>query len=139
MSSEAVTREDLKNVLNKVLPPKVSSVDYVVEEGTSGIWTYRKWNSGIAECWGEYPLAYTSFLAWGSALYYTQPYRSLSFPSGLFVDIPVVNGARVRGVDGWFGVESINKDTLNNLYMMRPTSVGAGTTNIGIIAKGRWK
>ena len=26
--------------------------DYIVEEGTSGIWTYRKWNSGIAECWG---------------------------------------------------------------------------------------
>lgn len=25
--------------------------DYIVEQGTSGIWTYRKWNSGIAECW----------------------------------------------------------------------------------------
>ena len=25
--------------------------DYVVEQGTSGIWAYRKWNSGIAECW----------------------------------------------------------------------------------------
>lgn len=25
--------------------------DYVVAQGTSGIWTYRKWNSGIAECW----------------------------------------------------------------------------------------
>lgn len=24
--------------------------DYVVAQGTSGIWTYRKWNSGIAEC-----------------------------------------------------------------------------------------
>lgn len=27
--------------------------DYVVEQGESGIWTYRKWNSGIAECWGN--------------------------------------------------------------------------------------
>ena len=25
--------------------------DYVVEQGTSGNWKYRKWNSGIAECW----------------------------------------------------------------------------------------
>ena len=25
--------------------------DYVVEQGTSGIWTYRKWDSGVAECW----------------------------------------------------------------------------------------
>ena len=27
--------------------------DYVIEQGTSGIWTYRKWASGIAECWGN--------------------------------------------------------------------------------------
>ena len=26
--------------------------DFPVAVGTSGIWTYRKWNSGIAECWG---------------------------------------------------------------------------------------
>lgn len=26
--------------------------DYVVEQGTSDNWTYRKWNSGIAELWG---------------------------------------------------------------------------------------
>ena len=25
--------------------------DYIVEQGTIGIWTYRKWSSGIAECW----------------------------------------------------------------------------------------
>lgn len=29
----------------------IQPVDYVVEQGTSGIWTYRKWASGIAECW----------------------------------------------------------------------------------------
>lgn len=26
--------------------------DYIVEQGTSGIWTYCKWNSGRAELWG---------------------------------------------------------------------------------------
>lgn len=25
--------------------------DYVVQQGTQGEWTYRKWNSGFAECW----------------------------------------------------------------------------------------
>lgn len=29
-------------------------VDFVIEQGISGIWTYRKWSSGIAECWGYY-------------------------------------------------------------------------------------
>lgn len=28
--------------------------DYIVAQGTSGIWTYRKWNSGIAECRCKY-------------------------------------------------------------------------------------
>ena len=27
--------------------------DFVVEQGTTGIWTWRKWYSGIAECWGK--------------------------------------------------------------------------------------
>ena len=27
--------------------------DYVLEQGTSGIWTYRKWSSGICEYWGK--------------------------------------------------------------------------------------
>lgn len=29
-----------------------ATTDYIVAQGTSGIWTYRKWNSGIAELWG---------------------------------------------------------------------------------------
>lgn len=32
---------------------QADEADYIVEQGTSGIWTYRKWNSGIAECWGR--------------------------------------------------------------------------------------
>ena len=51
MSSEVVTKEDLKKILNKILPS--TAVDYIVEEGTSGIWTYRKWNSGKVELWGH--------------------------------------------------------------------------------------
>ena len=27
--------------------------DYIVEQGTSGIWYYRKWSSGLAEYWGK--------------------------------------------------------------------------------------
>ena len=36
--------------------------DYIVEQGTSGIWTYRKWNSGIAECWLSEPWTYNGSL-----------------------------------------------------------------------------
>ena len=37
--------------------------DYVVEQGTSGIWTYRKWNSGNAECWGNVSITPTNVSA----------------------------------------------------------------------------
>ena len=34
-------------------------VDYVVSYGIDGIWTYRKWHSGVAECWGTLEVATT--------------------------------------------------------------------------------
>lgn len=34
--------------------------DYVVEEGTSGKWTYRKWASGVAEAWGTVTITLTN-------------------------------------------------------------------------------
>ena len=37
--------------MNKLLNKEDN--DYIVEQGTSGIWTYRKWSSGVAECWGR--------------------------------------------------------------------------------------
>jgi hypothetical protein len=33
------------------LPTSNYMSDYVVAQGTSGDWSYRKWNSGKAECW----------------------------------------------------------------------------------------
>lgn len=35
------------------------AADYIVSQGTSGIWTYRKWASGVAECWLESELTLT--------------------------------------------------------------------------------
>lgn len=43
-----------------------SAVDYVETQGTSGIWTYRKWHSGIAECWGRKTVSTAVTSAWGN-------------------------------------------------------------------------
>lgn len=32
--------------------------DYIVQNGTSGIWTWEKWNSGKAVCWGIFDVYY---------------------------------------------------------------------------------
>ena len=53
--------------------------DYVTEEGTSGIWTYRKWLSGIAECWASY--SYGSISAGGPIGGYYYGFTSaIAFP-----------------------------------------------------------
>lgn len=40
--------------------------DYVTAYGTSGIWTYRKWFSGVAECWGRKAVNTIVATAWGN-------------------------------------------------------------------------
>lgn len=54
----------VKALLTKAL--NALKADYVVEEGTSGIWTYRKWNSGIAECWGFSNVANNAYASNGA-------------------------------------------------------------------------
>lgn len=44
--------------------------DFVVEQGTSGVWTYRKWNSGTAELWGYGTAAYENVSVLGKELTY---------------------------------------------------------------------
>lgn len=47
---EALSNEEINE--NELYLTSSNIGDYVIETGTSGIWTYRKWSSGIAECWG---------------------------------------------------------------------------------------
>lgn len=65
------------------------TADYIVEQGTSGIWTYRKWASGVAECWGKNSVVSVIRTAWGS-IYQTSPNNigGDNYPSGLFISAP---------------------------------------------------
>lgn len=65
----------------------VAGVDFVVEQGSSGFWQYRKWNSGRAECWGRNRVSVNISTEWGSIYYDTV--AKVAFPSGLFTDAPM--------------------------------------------------
>lgn len=139
MNSEDMTAQEVQDFVDNLEGGGGSgTADRVIEQGTDGIWTYRKWNSGVAECWGTYTLSYTSMSTWGS-MYYSQPYATISFPTGLFVDIPTANFTRVRGIEGWVGNTTITKDQITNVYITRPSTAGANTTYIDVSVKGRWK
>ena len=42
--------------------------DYIVEQGTSDGWAYRKWASGVAECWAKITQMVTPGDAWAGTL-----------------------------------------------------------------------
>lgn len=65
---------------------ELTQSDWIVEQGTSGIWTYRKWSSGKAELWGNYTAATKTGAVWSAPIYYTD--ESVSFLNGFFSAIP---------------------------------------------------
>lgn len=39
----------------------LGTIDYIVEQDTSGNWYYRKWNSGVVELWGSFTQSATAY------------------------------------------------------------------------------
>lgn len=120
----------------------VTPDDYVVEQGTSGIWTYRKWDSGIAECWTKQ--SYTTLkasTAWGN-LYYGTVASTLTFPSGLFTAAPEIQ-LNLTSASGRFWASHANDmtaskvGTIYNLAPQQYTGNNAGT--LSIYAIGAWE
>ena len=52
VSETAPTEEENKIWLQPMTTNAGAVDDYIVDEGVSDIWTYRKWNSGLVEMWG---------------------------------------------------------------------------------------
>lgn len=116
-----------------------TEVDWVVEQKTEGIWTWRKWNSGIAECWGYESKTFAVTSSYGGH-YYTS--TSVSLPAGLFTSVKSANVNRAGGTTSTsLSITSMNKcskDSLN-YYIFNATSLSEFTCNVSYEVKGRWK
>lgn len=119
--------------------------DFIEAVGTDGIWTYRKWHSGIAECWGLYNIDNVSIdSAWGSALLETSTGYQANFPTGLFVSAPVLSlTAQSSWPNGVLCLETMETTTNEKTCLFYPIRPGATVvvTNlvIALRATGRWK
>lgn len=60
--------------------------DYVIDQGTSGTWTWRKWKSGKVEAWGTQSYSSAKSNVWVNNIYYRD--LTVSFPSGVFTTAP---------------------------------------------------
>ena len=90
------------------------SADYITAQGTTGVWTWRKWHSGIAEMWGIFEatsLAVNN--AWWS-VYYGTWMSSTANKNGrkypfAFADAPVVTATPYSpSTDFWLLTDSAN-------------------------------
>ena len=111
--------------------------DYIIEQGTSGIWTYRKWNSGIAECWGnETGISMNINTAYGN-VYHGGRRSSPSFPFTINNPVPSVNVTGGGGTDFVGNVAYENDKIL--YYWINPTSYSFSNGKAQYYVIGTWK
>lgn len=135
VSSLSDVVETFETIIGGKLAQKV---DYIVEEGTETIWTYRKWNSGIVECWGTTVSASKAVTTkYGNGWYASQD--TIGFPVGLFNSIKSVQVELidVGGAGCWFDVKTISVNAVTGYVY----SIISNTSSFqySIFAKGTWK
>jgi len=118
--------------------------DMIVEEGSKNGWTYRKFKSGVAECWTTV-LNTTSFnTTWGSMYQNDNAMPQLTYPFD-FVEVPSEIASLVGGTgySAWIYVDSTYRQTnkKTGVYRLcRPSQVVAQAEfKINIHCLGRWR
>lgn len=143
-NSNLVTREDLANVFGalgegdyRTRIDALESHDYIVEQGTSGNWTYRKWSSGISECWA-FPKFASASMTNRSNSFYTTTVQTITFPTDLFINNPtVIAKAEMGSYLGDFAINRTNRINTTG-YIWCETSMTQDIW-VHIHAIGRWK
>lgn len=121
--------------------------DFVVESGeeamgSNGTWYWRKWKSGVAECWGS-----RNFGNMAISTAFGRLYRSAIFsqnlPSGLFKTTPEViniqmnNGGNGCWIAKWNDVAA-SAVTSGSFIVINATSGNITPSQIGFNIKGFW-
>lgn len=129
-----INAKNMNKMLNK------EDNDYIIEQGRDGFWSYRKWASGIAECWGEYTSFVMPNMAWGDAHYYGK-LPNVSFPESLFAMPPAVF-VSASDENGGFFITRKNS-TSQTVGEMFAVTIGSSEEllpiRLSFQAKGTWK
>lgn len=116
----------------------------VVESGTTGIWRYKKWSDGTAECWGRASITSSMQNVWGN-LYTSTWIDRQNYPFE-FVEIPVeIVTSRASANACWLYTEAegtgLNTKTQTAKYTVaRPGQAATiNTIYFDFYVVGRWK
>lgn len=114
--------------------------DNIVEQGTSGIWIYRKWSSGLAECWGvSDAITQTTSTDWNIMTSNTGT-PAISYPF-TFKNPPVVSpSVHIHNGNFWLVTMSAGTTTQTPTYQIaRGKSATTITFKLGYYVFGQWK
>lgn len=146
-SSDSLTGINLRGdngeiYCQKMSFPDGSMVDYIVERGTYGIWTYEKWSSGKAVCWGKESFTDSINQAFGS-LYMGNSHQT-NFPSGLFIEEPQLCQITPQGTTNAESamltiVGGLSSTKTQRFRFVRPDNSVSGTFTAHYYAVGTWK
>ena len=116
----------------------VTQTDFVVEQGEKNGWTYRKWNSGFAECWYSAVVEGMNVGAKNYEGFYYSETKQVSFPF-TFTSVAYINasGGSTAHVNI---VRPFNNTTTNIGYIVvGHAAVADATVRVNLEAKGKWK
>lgn len=127
-----------KKLLYKAI--EAFGVDYVIEEGTSGSWRYRKWKSGRLEQWRRADTGTYTINQANGALYVGNWYP-LTYPIE-FYDYPSVTANASLDTTAYVILTQLDAGHKDKVYVrcVATSSVsGISLFSLHIHAVGRWK
>lgn len=118
-------------------------VDYIVEQGVKSSWLYRKWNSGIMECWRRVQVTINVSTAWGSlyssgaisATNLTYPYAFIETPYLTANLMPFGSGGLLMAPGNQYG----SATQTGAFEITRGSSITNSQYLIAYHAVGKWK
>lgn len=129
----------VKKLLYKVVERLGNTTDWVVEQGTSSGWRYRKWNSGVYECSQQHHGSIAVNIA--SAGYGGYRSSELSIPTFpiTFTGVPTLIATMGTGSQGTY-VNNVQPTRTGGIfYLACAQSQSAYDRYIHFYAIGRWK
>lgn len=113
----------------------INPADYVVEWGNTGIWSWRKYASGLAECWGTITSTLNSS---GSQLgypYWSTGWYDLPFA---FANVPTVTASANVG-DQATMISYVNISNSSLIVEASANASGSKACEFHMMVKGKWK
>lgn len=112
--------------------------DFIVDQGTSGIWTYEKYASGDCECWGQYEIN-SSSITWNAYLSTGLNYGNTRVAYPFNITDAIINATvnYCGGNVGWVSTANAYDNTQTSITVVR--NGNSGTLTINIHVKGKWR